>query len=86
MRITRLRIKRPIYNRFIYWLYDKFVSEPYMPDGRFSVLVNRKGVANESQHVIKIGIVPKKFVAGIHEWHLFDGLNAEITFMEDLLK
>ena len=87
MRITSLWIKRPLLNRIAYWFYKRYCNEPYIPEGKVSVMVEKEGdtpASNES--MIKITFTPKTFVPGIHEWRIFNKLNGEITFWADLFK
>lgn len=88
MRVTRLHKKRSIFNRLAYWLYERFCDEPYMPEGKISVVVNRgirKGETKEWKSA-QITFLPDHFVPGIHELNITDGLNGEVRFFQDLFK
>lgn len=85
-RITSLLIKRSWKNRFSWWLYERWCNEPFIPEGKVSVLVEKKGDTPASiQDIVKISFTPKKFTKGIHEWYIF-GQFSEITFWKDLFK
>lgn len=87
MRITSLWVKRPLLNRISYWLYKRYCNEPYVPEGKVSVMVRKKGDTPASKEsMVRITFEPKPFVPGIHEWYIFDSLSEGITFWSDLFK
>lgn len=85
MKVTQV-LNRSILNKISYWLYKKFCNEPYIPEGKINVVVEKKGdTAASKESVVKISFIPERFTKGIHTLYLFDKLNCEIVFFEDLL-
>jgi len=86
-RITSLYKKRGLLNRISWYIYDKLCGEPYIPDGKVSILVKSRMLErNNNEGIIRITFIPKKFIPGIHEWYIFDRLcknGDEITFTKN---
>ena len=56
-----------------------------MPEGKVSVFIQEKGIANSPSDSVRISFTPKPWVSGVHEWYIFSDFN-EIGFMRRILK
>jgi len=69
-----------IFKKVIRGLYNRFINEPYFPDGRIEFYIKRAGsTANTPENTIRISYKPKRFVPGMIEDYFFDKIGCEIT-------